>query len=40
MKSRRRIAFPEAEDHANYVITAGIYDSRNGVQGQFARQQS
>jgi hypothetical protein len=40
MKSRRRIAFPKAQDHANYVITAGIYDRRNGFQGQFAAQQS
>jgi hypothetical protein len=27
MKSRRRIAFPQAQDHAKSVlITAGIYD--------------
>jgi hypothetical protein len=25
---------------SNDSITAGIYDRRNGVQGQFARQQS
>jgi hypothetical protein len=31
MKSRRRIAFHEAYDHANYVITAGIHDLRNGA---------
>jgi hypothetical protein len=32
MKSRRRIAFSEAQDHASSVaITAGIYDRRNGV---------
>ena len=30
----RRIACPKAQDHANSVlITAGIYDRRNGVQG-------
>src|SRR6516162_5261873 len=33
MKSRRRIAFLEAWDHAGCVITAGIYDWRNGLQG-------
>ena len=32
MKLRRRIAFPKAQDHANYAITAGICDTRNGVQ--------
>src|SRR5262249_24924273 len=33
-KSRRRIAFPKAQDHANpSMITAGICDRRNGVQG-------
>ena len=33
MNSRRRIALPEASDHASPVITAGIYDWRNGVSG-------
>jgi hypothetical protein len=34
MKSRRRIAFPKAQDHAKYVsITAGICFQRNGIQG-------
>jgi hypothetical protein len=33
MKSRRRIAFPKAQDHANSLITAGICDQRNGVWG-------
>jgi hypothetical protein len=34
MKSRRRIAFSKAQDHASSVaITAGIYDGRNGVLG-------
>jgi hypothetical protein len=33
MKSRRRIAFLKAWDHANpSMITAGICDRRNGVQ--------
>ena len=32
-KSRRRIAFPKAQDHANYAITAGICDGRNGGRG-------
>jgi hypothetical protein len=36
-KSRRRIAFPKAQDYANYVITAGIYDRRNGVKWSFSR---
>jgi len=31
MKSRRRIAFLEAWDHASHVITARIYDRRTGV---------
>jgi hypothetical protein len=32
MKSRRRIAFPQAQDHAKSVlITTGIYDQWNGV---------
>jgi len=32
MKSRRRIAFPKAWDHADYVpITAGICDQRSMV---------
>jgi len=35
MKSRRRIAFLEAWDHASYVITAGIYDRRNGFRSSF-----
>src|SRR5215469_10951899 len=35
MKSRRRIAFLEAWDHASYAITAGIYDRRNGLQPPF-----
>src|SRR5262245_18016805 len=35
MKSRRRIAFPEASDHASYVITAGICDRRNGFRSSF-----
>src|SRR5262249_50784164 len=36
MKSRRRIAFPKAWDHANpSMITAGIYDRRNGVRPPF-----
>jgi hypothetical protein len=35
MKSRRRIALTKASDHANYVITAGICDPRNEVQGSF-----
>jgi hypothetical protein len=40
-KSRRRIAFLKAWDHANpSMITAGICDRRNGVSGQVAQQQS
>src|SRR6516165_11828653 len=35
MKSRRRIAFLEAWDHAGCVITAGIYDRRNGFRPSF-----
>jgi hypothetical protein len=36
MKSRRRIAFLKAWDHANRsMITAGIYDRRNGVSLSF-----
>ena len=36
IKSRRRIAFPEAQDHAKTLqITAGICDRRNGVQRSF-----
>jgi hypothetical protein len=32
---RRRIAYPKAQDYADFqsTITAGIYDRRNGVQG-------
>jgi len=36
MKSRRRIALPEAQDYADCrIITAGICDRRNGVQLSF-----
>ena len=34
MKSRRRIAFLKAQDHANYVIAAEICDRRNGANDQ------
>ena len=39
---RRRTADPKAQDYADFqsAITAGICDQRNGVRGQFARQQS
>ena len=30
MKSRRRIAFPEAQDHASHVITAGFTTGEMG----------
>src|SRR6516165_12111770 len=34
-KSRRRIAFTKARDYAEWdAITAGICDTRNGVQGR------
>jgi hypothetical protein len=40
MKSRRRIACPKAQDHADIgLITSGIGDERNGVRRPFAQQQ-
>jgi|SRR6516162_4463112 hypothetical protein len=40
MKSRRRIAFPEAQDHADDVrLQQGVAADEMGVGGQFARQQ-
>ena len=35
MKSRRRIAFPQAQNYGRNIITAGICDLRNGVQRSF-----
>jgi hypothetical protein len=41
MKSRRRIAFPKAQDQRHNTITAEIYALRNGVQqSDFALQKS
>jgi hypothetical protein len=39
MKSRRRIAFPKAYDHATVRVQQGFATRKMGLNGHFAQQQ-